>query len=663
MTTKNRVSLFILAIGVTLSILSGWISHTSEIQRAKDSFIFNIQQVEVALKKRLSAYELVLRGAAAFYENSPSMTREQWRSYVRKLRRDGAISEVQGIGFAKKILPSELASFEQQVQQEGFETFRVTPVGTRDMYSSILYLEPFDERNRRAFGYDMFSEKKRRTTMLRAAETGDVAMSPRVELLQETSQDVQPGTLMYIPIYNLERLNRGTQPLEALIGWAYSPFRMTDLIEGIIGGWELDEGAAIGLSIFDDNEVSPAHILYSNMNYEEINNDYLEVNQTFEFAGRKWLLMFKHKHEVQELQLWRPIVVCGLGLLLTLALLGYARLLNATRDRAVKIAGSLTKQLQQKQHEIAHLEERWRFAVEATNSGVWDWQVTDDQLYLSDGWYRLFKLPNQRKYLTLQEAHQKIHAGDLEQVEYVIEKALKDSGIDNFELQYRITDDGHDERWVLDRGSVVSRDSEGRAIRIVGTVEDITESQNEIHALKSEAQTDKLTGLYNRSFLINKLESLLTNPITTPTPLGVIFIDVNHFKPINDKHGHDAGDVVLREFARRFQATVRASDIVCRLGGDEFVIVLVNADLERLNELSVKLCEVTQDPIYYEDKELNCGASVGAIQYDFQLPATPIDLLRAADALMYEAKHHASRHFVIGVYDHKMAQHDCSTDD
>ncbi|MBY6064483.1 GGDEF domain-containing protein [Pseudidiomarina sediminum] len=628
----------VLLIGTLFSLLAGYLSYSTELNRAREGFLFNTQQVEVALTERLLAYELVLRGAAGFYEQSEHVSRDNWRGYTDKLRRDGAITEVQGIGFAAKINQSELTAFEQRVRAEGYADFHVRPVSQRDIYSSIVYLEPFDERNQRAFGYDMYSEPVRYHAMHRAAMTGKVALTGRVELLQENGSGIQPGTLMYVPVYDGAALRAGVERMDALKGWAYSPFRMQDLLSGILKDWEREEGASIALRVFDGAERLPAQLLYSNHDEALVNPDYLKASSPFYFGGREWLLEFRHKNEVDAIYLLRPVAIIGLGLFVTLALAAYLKLIAATRDRATELAEKLTADVRTKQRELQMMEERWRFAVEATNGGVWDWTVKPEKVYFSDGWYRLFGYSSEQVKNELSDWHDLVHPEDRAAVDTRIQEHLAPNGKNTFESEYRVFHhDGH-VMWVLDRGTIVERDAEGHAKRVVGTIEDITKEKHEMRELQSAAECDKLTGLPNRSALFRQLKQLVAEVKQRPQALAVLFIDLDGFKKINDHYGHAAGDYVLREVAHRFREQLRSHDILCRLGGDEFVAVLTDTQTCHIETVLTRLIEAIRAPMYFEQNEMFIGASIGAVVHDGEVEMTATDLIRHADAAMYKVK-------------------------
>jgi len=158
-------------------------------------------------------------------------------------------------------------------------------------------------------------------------------------------------------------------------------------------------------------------------------------------------------------------------------------------------------------------------------------------------------------------------------------------------------------------------------------------------ALRSQSIKDPLTGLYNRRFLTEMLDREIRRAVRAELPLGVLMLDLDHFKNFNDTYGHDAGDTVLRETALLLSKSIRVEDTVCRFGGEEFVIILPTADLNgahgRAERIRSKLRELTV---------LHQGQSLGMITVSVGVSALPEhgtsakELLEAADAALYRAK-------------------------
>ena len=156
------------------------------------------------------------------------------------------------------------------------------------------------------------------------------------------------------------------------------------------------------------------------------------------------------------------------------------------------------------------------------------------------------------------------------------------------------------------------------------------------------ALRDPLTGLANRLLLHELLEAALARTARNKVPVAVMFLDLDGFKSVNDTHGHDAGDVVLRETARRLLSIFRATDVVARLGGDEFVIVYEMNNCSPV-ELMARVDRILGVPfVISEGVEVSCPASIGHADTR-TVGLDPAALLNAADTAMYAAKRARNR--------------------
>ena len=182
-----------------------------------------------------------------------------------------------------------------------------------------------------------------------------------------------------------------------------------------------------------------------------------------------------------------------------------------------------------------------------------------------------------------------------------------------------------------------ARDSEGRILSYIAVFSDMSRLQEAEKRLSYIAYHDMLTGLPNRLLLLDRMRQAIAQARRGAFPLSVLFIDLDGFKKVNDTFGHDAGDHVLQETARRLQQIVRESDTVGRLGGDEFVIVASGLDYgEDSDRLAGKLVASLTQLIEVAGHALSVGCSVGIARYREGID--PEALLRQADAAMYRAK-------------------------
>jgi two-component system, cell cycle response regulator len=159
-------------------------------------------------------------------------------------------------------------------------------------------------------------------------------------------------------------------------------------------------------------------------------------------------------------------------------------------------------------------------------------------------------------------------------------------------------------------------------------------------SLRFEAMHDSLTGLLNRGAVLEHLTKELVRASRRGAPVSVLMGDLDHFKVINDTHGHAAGDAVLRETARRLKAGVRAYDSVGRLGGEEFIAVLPECDAKTGLSVAQRLCRSLSDtPTQFAGTPIPHSISIGVASTDQFGSSNAAELIRAADAALYRAKH------------------------
>jgi PAS domain S-box-containing protein len=349
---------------------------------AVEQMVFSYDQATLKIQERLSAYALILRGAAGLFAASDTVERQEWRAYVEKLQSEKAIPGVQGIGFAQVIPSGQLITHIAAIRQEGFPDYTVRPPGERAITTAIIYLEPFRDRNLRAFGFDMFSEPVRRAAMEQARDTGTAALSGKVELVQETGKEVQAGTLMYVPVYrNGATVDTLEQKQAALLGWVYSPYRLNDLMSGILHDWEYEEGKAINLHIYDGPQATPAALLFDNqVTLTPDAHSLFQQQRTIDFNGHAWLLVFDHTATASSINYAAAWSTLGGGLALSGLLFGLILSVINTRANAAHIAEELTEQVRRREDLLKDSELRYRTVAEFTA----DWEYW----LLPDGTFR-----------------------------------------------------------------------------------------------------------------------------------------------------------------------------------------------------------------------------------------------------------------------------------
>jgi diguanylate cyclase (GGDEF)-like protein/PAS domain S-box-containing protein len=211
----------------------------------------------------------------------------------------------------------------------------------------------------------------------------------------------------------------------------------------------------------------------------------------------------------------------------------------------------------------------------------------------------------------------------------------KDASGASLEFRLRAGDGSH--RWVENRYTPV-RDKQGRLVEIEGMIIDITERKVAEEKIAHLARTDALTGLANRATFIERMRQAFSATRRGATPFAVLYLDLDHFKPINDTLGHPVGDKLLREVADRLRDCTRDNDIVARLGGDEFA-VLQSDTVEPANAgtLAATIQATLMRPYTIDGNDLHITVSIGICPYD-ESSESPDAMLSQADLALYRSK-------------------------
>lgn len=247
-----------LVLGITFYLFF----ETNKQLQEKNKALFELQAVALtdAIKSRMMDYIQILKGVQSFIIVSDTITRDEWKGYVGGVNVKEHYPGVQGIGFSIFVPDSSKDDFEARVQQEGFPEFAIWPNNPRELYSAILFLEPFDSTNKRAFGYDMYTDSARNKAMKKAMDTGRPAISSGIILVQEIIDEVQKGLNLYLPIY---KKNADTTTVESrrrnIVGFAYSPFRVHDLMAGTLG----NDFNNFNIQIYDEGKKGDGGLLFS----------------------------------------------------------------------------------------------------------------------------------------------------------------------------------------------------------------------------------------------------------------------------------------------------------------------------------------------------------------------------------------------------------------
>lgn len=256
-TPRAPVPWLLLGATMTFVVLAAGLVALALGGRAQVRAEFQTTEVVRSIERRMDMYLALLRGTAGLFAYDPNVDREGFRRFERRLRREW-YPGIQGTGWTARLTPEQAKKVVADAHAAGVPDFHLWPEHDGERYA-IVYLEPLDSRNRAALGYDMHHEPVRRLAMDRARDTGLPSATGQVTLVQETGRQVQPGFLVYVPVYEGGVIPPTVEERrQRLLGFVYSPFRAGDLFRAIFEGWEDPPW----LAIYDGPVVDPERLLF-----------------------------------------------------------------------------------------------------------------------------------------------------------------------------------------------------------------------------------------------------------------------------------------------------------------------------------------------------------------------------------------------------------------
>lgn len=745
--------------GLVLSCILWLDARRAHEERIRADFHFQLAKAVDTIELRMAAHAQILRGVAGLFAASDEVKRAEFKAYIEALNLQEHYPGILGLGFSKLIPPQQETLHIAAVQHEGFPNYAIHPSSREMLRTSIVFLEPFNWRNQRALGYDMFTEPARRGTMLRACDEGGAALSGRVVLVQETDEDVQPGTLLYLPLYQGGR-DPGTQAARRanLMGWIYSPLRMRDLLEGLFRSEFGELSGVMGFAVWDHEAANREDLLYATAERTLALPGY-SGEELVQIAGRSWRIEafalpgFAKQHGDSRASVLL-LASAGITLLLTLFLEVLGRndrhiakahealaesraelqniydtssvaiflldtrgvIAHANRRMAEMFAMPLEQLIGSRYESLVALREREAAhdSLYSLLSGVnssadlerhyqrgeeeFMGRVAARTMVNADGSVQgvvgaITDITAQRQYevelriaaIAFASSEAMVVTDAAARVVRVNRAFTELTGYTQAEMigrNLRMLHSGRHERdfykamWqeILSKGSwqgeiwnrhkngevypqwqtiTAVRDERGRTTHYVGSAFNISQRVAQDNEMRNLAFYDPLTGLANRRLFSDRLQHAFAKCSRSHAIGAVIYLDLDHFKELNDQLGHAEGDRLLQAVAERLNRSVREGDTVARLGGDEFVMLLEDLAGDRSSAAHIALdiaegLRVALNGAYPQQArmppEWRCTPSIGVALFCGASDSSAT-VMERADRALYKAKH-AGRNIV-----------------
>jgi len=491
-TLRVRTAWLIFAASLLMVFVVWYAIKFQNEHNAKLQFNLHANEIVSLIEQRLQHHEQILLGGAGLYDASSSVERQEWHDYIERLELKNRYPGILGVGFSEVIKPKDLKQHIERVRAEGFPDYIVKPPGDRKLYTAITYLEPFSGRNLAAFGYDMFSQATRAEAMTIAAERGETAISGKVKLVQETHGKIQAGFLMYVPVYskNSPQTNPG-QRWDALRGFVYSPYRVDDLMNGILG----KRNPYLDFLIFDGRKVDEKELMYASTEQSTRSE---KTHHTALYSAERQINAYHHTWTVSlksrpqfELQFDSTLqwVVLSLGILISLLLFFIVWVLIFRRERALVLAQNMTVKIRENEESLRLSEERFQLAVRGSNDGIWDWNLVSNEIYFAARYKALLGYSEDEFPNEFSSFEESLHPEDRKRVMVSVNNHLDKA--EPYDVTFRLKTKKGKWQWFRGRGEAV-RNKKGVAVRMAGSISDISsqkEAEVKLEAIAQHSQT------------------------------------------------------------------------------------------------------------------------------------------------------------------------------
>jgi len=598
---------------------------------------------------KINAYSANVASISAMAEAHGSLSPESFNNYLAHLRKTQQLPQgTLGLGYARYVPQADKSTFEASLMATYGQAIQIHPAGLRTAYAPLKVLQamdPTDHHNHQAIGYDLFSEPHSREALIKAVTTGNPALSAKLDSGQNTSTDQAPEITLYTVIRMDPKALETSQTNELgnVWGWASSPILIKDMMEAAQRNINNPNLTGSTVMLFDGERPSHFGRLYdptdsfgtprlSDPNYQKI-----------KVGGRTWLVGVQLTRALPgpDGLHWIQAVILAVGSLLSALAAMVSRELLLSHRRTVEAL-----------HQLSATTEDLAIAsavFEGTVEGV---VITNSEglvLSLNQSFTQLTGYTNNNlrgKSLGI------LRSGNHKPNFYEqLWQELRQKGSWHREIWNRCKDGSIR---LHDVSITTVTDKLLRPLHFVAMYRDITERHAEQQSILHQATHDALTGLANRTVLVDRLEQAVAMAQRYGSTVGLMFMDLDGFKAVNDTYGHVVGDQLLIAVSRRLETFLRKTDTVCRQGGDEFILMLPHApDLETLMGLAGRIQAdlrkpFTSMPINQEMhiEEVHISVSIGVARWPEHGSDTDT-LMQAADRAMYQSKKSANKNPVL----------------
>ena len=580
----------------------------SEVVTALKSFI------AVSPMLRVDQFEAFASGN---FVNHPYLYALSWNPYITHAERPRFEYET-----GSHLSMSNYRVIEQDV------SVKLVPALQRDSYVPVKYIYPISN-NQLALGFDIASNNVRKAAIDAAIANKDITLTAPIKLVQESSNSI--GLLLLDPIFKKGETPSGENSLH---GFAVAVFRVEDLLRAVLPS-ALTEG--LNISLLDTGADTDQQVLFQMGRLDSSLLKDFGWSRKLQVGGREWqLTVIPTEKYIETHRTMVPWLILLLGLTLTSFLQAILLFFTGRSSATQGLVDAKTAELARELNERKKAEEELRLAHTI-------YQVSSEGMMVCDANNIILAVNPALTTLTGYSAEEIVG-----QAPSVLSSGREGGGF--YQEMWRcITTAGHWQGEIWNRkknGEYYAEwltintiyNDDGTVYRRFALFSDITAKKNADALILKQANYDSLTELPNRRLFTDRLEREVVQALRNNTRFALVFIDLDHFKEVNDTLGHHIGDELLIKASERIQQCVRESDTVARLGGDEFTVILSQLhNTSDAGRIAQSIVDILVQPFQLGSEQVYISGSVGLTFYPEDADTTS-GLLQNADHAMYAAK-------------------------
>lgn len=607
------VQWLLLMIAVSVCILIFKYSITNERVHAQLQFKLLAEEQVSSIYNCITRNNTVVNSVASFFNGSDNVTRKKFKVFVQPFLKED--ESIQALQWVPRILQKDRKRYEKNAQDDGLKDFQfkewlkfgeLKRAGTRDDYYVVYFNEPLI-KNKAVMGFDNGSEALRRKVLLDTARKGVMICSPPIKLLQ--GKKGQKGYLVYVPVYE-NGIYPGTpeKRLKRLKGFAAGVFIADELVKSMLEAQSLQTTC---ISIDDITDPgNPQNLCFIGTPNADNSLKHYNYDQIFKISSRRWRF-----HLIPSALYPVPSIFpaeARLSFSLLLVFTVFALMIHRTK---------MVRMLNES-------NVRYKGYIEHSPEGVY---IVDNKgKYLDVNRAATIQTGYSYDELLMLSIPEITYPDDINTAVSAFMK-LQETGAVSVELRLKKKNGGFTQVIV---NATKLQDGNYMAFCV-----DITEQKRIESELEVLATTDPLTHVANRRHFLEFGDNELSRSKRYGRPFSILMMDIDHFKRINDKYGHAAGDAILAELAATCRTMLRDADMIGRLGGEEFAVILPETDTDGAYALAERLRkELAAMSVVNISGIIKITVSIGIAAYHPGDNANLDSILAMADKAMFAAK-------------------------